>query len=73
MARCQPGPPPQRHRRPSASIWIERDSGGTRWKVTVIVDLGYWGRCYLPLYLRGDGRDIGDHHKKDDKGELLEH
>jgi hypothetical protein len=27
----------------------------------------------IPPYLRGDGGDIGDHRKKDEKGELLEH
>lgn len=31
------------------------------------------GEIQLSLYLRKDGRDIGDHHEKDEKEELLEH
>jgi hypothetical protein len=33
-----------------------------------------WEEIQLPLYLRGNGKDIGDHRKKGDrKGELLKH
>jgi hypothetical protein len=31
------------------------------------------GEIQLSLYLREDGGDIGDYHKKDGKGELLKH
>jgi hypothetical protein len=31
------------------------------------------GEIQLPLYLRGHMGDIGDHRKKDEKGERLEH
>jgi hypothetical protein len=41
----------------------------------VTVGGGSWllGEIQLPLYLRGVEGDIGDHHKKNEKWELLEH